>query len=53
MKIKREDLLLPFQHSLKEAIDIYRKRSQFTLTLLGLFLVWYFVFVVIYYLFIK
>ncbi len=50
---KKEDLLLPFQHSFKEGIDIYRKRSQFTLTILGLFLVWYLVFVVIYYLFFK
>ncbi|VEP11759.1 hypothetical protein H1P_1180020 [Hyella patelloides LEGE 07179] len=51
--MKRNDLKLPFQYSWDTALKIYRKRIEFTLTIAGLFLVWYFVFLIIYFLFFK
>ncbi len=50
---KKNDYLLPFQYPLKDALHIYRKRLEFTLTIFGLFLIWYSAFVVFYYLFLK
>lgn len=51
--MKQNDLKLPFQYSLETALKIYRKRIEFTLTIAGLFLVWYVVFLILFFLFFK